>query len=406
MSEDYKELCRLCLEPNPEFSIYEDRISTKIGILLTVEIDPECPEFPTKICLKCRISLEKLYIFRIQSLDVDTKLREAIYGSENTKERCDEAISFLKQYDTSQEHDYGTEKRLPQLTTSDEEYASIEKTVQQALHQNNYFGDFVLKIEEIEGNGLRKVRVIKDNGANIIMKIRMPDSFLQKKKKIISKQESLNKILEKCENIETTQQKITQSIKKTENFVTNIHSWVQSQKTDCDGIEFIDAEAENDEPKDPNAPFELPINSLSELWRLNMRIKDPEVRAAMDLELLKVEPHPGMRIIGRVLRAVIDNEMLGKLCWSGKIKIEHKYLKLEEKIMLSKMKNLVDYLLDVCQSKEGTPISVFHATVMNIIRKARAKRGKNEDANYSDVAEYQGQYLNEEDFLNDADEID
>lgn len=35
MTEKYKNLCRLCLEQNPDFCVYEDKISTKITALLT-----------------------------------------------------------------------------------------------------------------------------------------------------------------------------------------------------------------------------------------------------------------------------------------------------------------------------------------------------------------------------------
>lgn len=330
------------------------------------------------------MNLEKLYIFRLRSLETDANLRKVINGKETIKDRCDESITFLKQNDTEfNEHDYGEKNvglgpsKKPNLNEiSEEEYASIEKSVQQALHQNNYFGQFVLKIEEIEPTGLRKVRVIKDNGANVIMKIRMPESFKTPKKsvEIPKTDDSLKQILQKCEIIESSQQKMSRSVLRTEQTVALISTLVQTHRNSPNSIEFVDLIGnEVEDPKDDNAPFELPVESLSELWRLNARIVDVEVREAMNLEMMKLEPQPGIKIIGRVVRAVIDKDLLGKMCWSGRVKVEHKYMKIDDRLMLSKMKNIVDYLLEVCQSKEETSSQVFLQTLMNLIRKARFK---------------------------------
>lgn len=327
--------------------------------------------------------MEKLYIFRIRSLETDAKLRQLIYGKETVKDRIDESITFLKQYDAEfNEHDYGEKnigtgpsRKLNPNEISEEEYASIERTVQQALHQNNYFGQFVLKIEEIDPTGLRKVRVIKDNGANVIMKIRMPETLTTKKSADIPKtDESLKKILQKCEIIENSQEKMSHSVLRTEKAVALISTLVQTHKTISNTIEFVDMiRNEQEEIKDDSAPFELPINTLSELWRLNSRIVDVEVREAMNLEMMKLEPQPGIKIIGRVVRAVIDKDLLGQMCWSGRVKVEHKYRKTDDRLMLSKMKHIVDYLLEVCKSKEETTNHVFLQTLMNLIRKARFK---------------------------------
>lgn len=320
----------------------------------------------------------------MRCLEADAKLRQLIYGKETIKDRCDDSITFLKQYDAEfNEHDYG-EKNVGLMSSKksnlneicDEEYASIERTVQQALHQNNYFGQFVLKIEEIEATGLRKVRVIKDNGANVIMKIRMPESFntLKKSVEIKTTDESLTKILKKCESIESSQEKISLSVLRTEKAVSLISTLVQVHKNSSGSVELIDLIGNDLEvPKDDSAPFELPINTLSELWRLNSRIIDVEVREAMNLEMLKLESQPGIKIIGRVVRAIIDKDLLGQMCWSGRIKVEHKYMKIDDRLMLSKMKNIVDYMLEVCQSKEETTNHVFLQTLMNLIRKARFK---------------------------------
>lgn len=316
----------------------------------------------------------------MRSLETDSKLRTLIYGKESLTDRISTSINFLKQYDTEfYEHDYGerstlTKEPVKQLNPNDiseEEYSSIEHTVQQALNQNNYFGQFVLKIEEIDTSGLRKVRVIKDNGANIIMKIRMPES----KKKVPNPpktDDSFKKILEKCENIENNQEKITRCVLRTEKTVGHINTIVQNFKK-SDGVEFVSIIETQEPQKDDNAPFELPINSLSELWRLNSRIIDTEVRDAMNIEMLRLEPQPGMKIIGRVVRSIIDKDLLGQICWSGRVKVDHKYMKTDDRIMLSKMKNIVDYMLEVCRSKEETSNHVFLQTLMNMIRKARFK---------------------------------
>lgn len=324
----------------------------------------------------------------MRSLETDAKLRQLVYGKETIKDRIDDSITFLKQYDAEfNEHDYGEKnlgsgpsRKLNPNEISEEEYASIERTVQQALYQNNYYGQFVLKIEEIESTGLRKVRVIKDNGANVIMKIRMPESFNKTPKKpaapaadIPKTDESLKKILEKCEVIETGQEKIVRSVLRTEKAVALMSTLVQT-KTSSSTIEFVDMiPNEQEVVKDDSAPFELPINTINELWRLNSRITDSEVREAMNLEMMALEPQPGIKIIGRVVRAVIDKDLLGQMCWSGRVKVEHKYMKIDDRLMLSKMKHIVDYLLEVCKAKEETSNHVFLQTLMNLIRKARFK---------------------------------
>uniref|UniRef100_A0A336MJ67 CSON013115 protein n=1 Tax=Culicoides sonorensis TaxID=179676 RepID=A0A336MJ67_CULSO len=372
-----------------------------------IEIGSEPCELPSKICRGCRLNLEKLYIFRIRSLDTDLKLRQKIYGIETLKDRISDSISFLKENDSDfNEHDYG-EKSIggrpfglkTSVNTSEEEYASIEKTVRQALNQNNYYGQFVLKIEDIDANGLRKIRVIKENGANVIMKIRMPDIPNIKKPETTKPDETLKKILAKCENIETNQERMSKSVSRTEKAVHVISTIVQTSKSASSpsNIEFIDF-VEQDDPKGDYAPFELPINTISDLWRLNSRITDPEVREAMNLEMLKIEAQPGIKVIGRVVRAVIDKDLLGQLCWSGKVKVEHKYLKTDDRLMLSKMKNLVDYLFEVCKSKEDTTNHVFLQTVMNIIRKARFKV---KDNSYTELAEFGEEYLNDDEVTPD-----
>lgn len=311
-------------------------------------------------------------------------LRKKIFGELNQSERLQDSVSFLKQYDNSfHEHDYGSKNKNQKVlhnvegktildSYTEEEYNSIEKTVKDALEQSNYFGKYVLKIEDFDETGLRKVRIVKENGINVIMKLRMPESMIPenvRSKPVSPSNGAMDLILKKCDEIVTSQEKMSRSIFRTEKTVVHISSLVQNYKIIDQTIDLCDG---NGGEKDKNAPFELPINQLNELWRLNSRIIEPDLREAMNDELGKLQPQPGMKIIGRVLRSVIAKDLLGQLCWSGRIKVEHKYMKSDDRIMLSKMKNLVDYLFELCKAKEDdTTMHVFLQTIMNIIRKER-----------------------------------
>lgn len=385
--------CRLCLSETAEteFDIYEDRVHIKIISLLqgllfvfffnswnlliktfffSVEVSPDdC--LPSYICRQCRIQLDKFYIFRFRSVESDKALRSSL-PQDN---RYDEAVHFLNRHDGGfNEHDYEPPatkraKGNPKGELTEEECTAIEKTVQAAMRKNGYFGKFVLKVENTDEKGLRKIRVIKDNGSVILMKLKMPERAVTEKapkpqRKRIEIHEQLEVLLKKCEKVETTQDKLLRTAYRTEKTVMAMNERLH---TTSDPFEM------NEAGRDSDASFYFPIIQLSELWRLNTRLAEPETKSQLSEEMSKIEAPPnGSKISAKIFRTVIGRPLLGQLSWSGRIKEDSRYIKSEEKLMLSKMKFLVDWMYGIVAAKEPeTDLNMFLQTIMNIIRKER-----------------------------------
>lgn len=145
-----EKICRLCLSQSPEFDIFEDKICFKIMLLMSVEVAAD-DRLPAHICKKCRLQLEKFYIFRMKSVENDSILRRNIPQEDTVQE----SINFISQTPNARvtndfnEHDYESISKQPKISNelSDLDYDSIEKTVSSALQKNGYNGRFILKIE-------------------------------------------------------------------------------------------------------------------------------------------------------------------------------------------------------------------------------------------------------------------
>lgn len=271
---------------------------------------------PAQICRECRLQLEKFYIFRSKSIESDNYLRKSLSETDT----CQDSYNFLKRYENNfNEHDYEQPAKRQKISTelSEIECDAIEKTVQTALQKNGYNGRFVLKVEDIDEYGLRKVRVIKDNGSVILMKLKMPEksAFKRRGPEVTGE---LQLVIKKCEKIENLQDKLMRSAMRIEKTVLGIHEKVQVQMGE---INYEITEVGRDE----NSPFYFPISHLTELWRLNNRLADPEVKAQLTEEMNKIESPIGCKISGKIFRTVIEKSLLCQICWSGRIKDGQKY---------------------------------------------------------------------------------
>lgn len=288
---------------------------------------------PNRICGPCRDQLERLYIFRVKSQETDTYLRKTVLPKDSAKDRVKVSVEFLKCHDLSyvepDVNDPLTVKKQVKPVTSkltDEENESIEKAVQSTLQRSGYNGRFAINVEEIDEQGLRRVRVIKENGNNVLMKLRMParqdstsTALVNKKVKKEAHIESIEELLKKCDRIEDMQDRVFRSVVRTEKVVFQINEQIHTSKLAESGFEITDVQ------RDDDAPFVFPISHLSELWRLNTRLADPEVRELLTEEMSKIEASAGSKISGKIFRSLIAKVLISKICWSGRIKDGPKY---------------------------------------------------------------------------------
>lgn len=164
----------------------------------------------------------------------------------------------------------------------------------------------------MDDSGLRKVKVIKDNGAVILMKLKMPEKSTKRPFEVT---EEMQVVAKKCEIIETLQQQLIATCNRTEKTVTAIHEQILSNSS----IEAAYEYSSNVE-QDENSPFYFPITNLVELWRLNNKLQEPDVKSQLSEEMSKIEAPVGGKISGKILRTVIGKTLLSQICWRYVIK--------------------------------------------------------------------------------------